>query len=41
VYTAGVCTRAALPGQAKLLATMLSDDAAHVVREKMGFEPIT
>jgi molybdate transport system substrate-binding protein len=41
VYTAGVCTRAALPGQAKLLATMLSDDAAHVVREKVGFEPIT
>ena len=40
VYTAGVCTRAALPGQSKLLATMLGGAAAREVREKAGFEPI-
>jgi molybdate transport system substrate-binding protein len=39
VYTAGVCTRAALPGQAKLLATLLGGEAAREVREKAGFEP--
>ncbi len=41
VYTAGVCTRATLPSQAKVLVTMLGGDAAREVREKAGFEPIT
>ena len=40
VYTAGVCTRATLPGQAKLLAALLGGDAAREVRKKAGFEPI-
>jgi molybdate transport system substrate-binding protein len=40
VYTAGVCTRAALPDQAKQLAALLGSDAARWVREQAGFEPI-
>jgi molybdate transport system substrate-binding protein len=40
VYTAGVCTRAVLPDQAKRLATLLGGDAARAVREQAGFEPI-
>jgi molybdate transport system substrate-binding protein len=40
VYTAGVCMRAALPDQARLLAALLGGDGAREVRERMGFEPI-
>ena len=40
VYTAGVCTRAALPNQAKRLAALLESDAARGIREQAGFEPI-
>ena len=40
VYTAGVCTRAALPDQAKRLAALLESDAARGIREQAGFEPI-
>jgi molybdate transport system substrate-binding protein len=40
VYTAGVCTRAALPDQARQLAAVLGGDAARGVREQAGFEPI-
>ena len=40
VYTAGVCTRAALPDQAKRLAALLGGDAARAIRAQAGFEPI-
>jgi molybdate transport system substrate-binding protein len=40
VYTAGVCTRAALPDQAAHLAALLAGDSARDVRERMGFEPL-
>jgi molybdate transport system substrate-binding protein len=39
LYTAGVCTRAALPDQAKRLAVLLASDAARGVREQAGFGP--
>jgi molybdate transport system substrate-binding protein len=41
VYTAGVCTRAALPDQARQLAVLLAGDAARSIRAQAGFEPIT
>ena len=41
VYTAGVCTRAALPDQARRLAALLAGGGVREVRERMGFEPIT
>jgi molybdate transport system substrate-binding protein len=37
VYTAGVCARAALPGQAQALAALLAGDAARGARERAGF----
>ena len=40
VYTAGVCTRAALPDQAMRLAALLGGDAALSARERAGFEPV-
>jgi molybdate transport system substrate-binding protein len=40
VYTAGVCTRATLPDQAKRLAALLGGDTACGTREQAGFEPI-
>jgi molybdate transport system substrate-binding protein len=40
VCTAGVCTRATLPDQARQLAVLLGGDAARGVREQAGFEPI-
>jgi molybdate transport system substrate-binding protein len=40
VYTAGVCTRAALPDQARQLAALLAGDAARAFREQAGFVPI-
>jgi molybdate transport system substrate-binding protein len=40
VYTAGVCTRATLPDQARQLAVLLGGNAARGVREQAGFEPI-
>lgn len=41
VYTAGVCARAALPGEARGLAALLSGQAARSAREHVGFEPLT
>jgi molybdate transport system substrate-binding protein len=41
VYTAGVCTGAARPAEARRLAAMLSGDAARSARERAGFEPLT
>ena len=41
IYTAGVCTRAALPDQARRLAALLSGDAARALRARIGFEPIS
>jgi molybdate transport system substrate-binding protein len=41
VYTAGVCTRAALPDQARDFAALLGSPAARAVREQAGFEPVT
>jgi molybdate transport system substrate-binding protein len=38
VYTAAVCTRAALPDQAKRLAALLGGDAARAIRAQAGFE---
>jgi molybdate transport system substrate-binding protein len=40
VYTAGVCTRAALPDQARRLAALLSGEAARAIRNRIGFEPM-
>lgn len=37
VYTAGVCTQAALPQQARALAALLSADTACEARERAGF----
>ena len=37
VYTAGVCTRAALPDQARALAALLAGDAARAARLLAGF----
>jgi molybdate transport system substrate-binding protein len=40
VYTSGVCTRAALPDQARQLAALLGGEAARKTRDEVGFEPI-
>jgi molybdate transport system substrate-binding protein len=40
VYTAGVCTRATLPDQARQLAALLGGEAARAVRERAGFEAL-
>jgi len=40
IYTAAVCSRAALPEQARQLAALLSGDAARAIRARIGFEPI-
>jgi molybdate transport system substrate-binding protein len=40
VYTAGVCTRAAMPDQARRLAALLSGEASRAVRERAGFEAL-
>lgn len=37
VYSAGVCTRAALPGQARGLAALLAGDTARAARQLAGF----
>ena len=37
VYTAGVCTQAASPQQARELAALLTGDAARAARERAGF----
>lgn len=37
VYTAGVCTRAASPQQARVLAALLTAGNAHEIRERAGF----
>lgn len=37
VYTAGVCTRAASPHQARELAALLAGDAARAARQRAGF----
>jgi molybdate transport system substrate-binding protein len=37
VYTAGVCTRAALPEQARALAALLAGDTARAARQLAGF----
>ena len=37
VYTAGVCTRAASPQQARELAALLAGDAARAARQRAGF----
>ena len=39
IYTAGVCTKAALPDEARRLAALLGGDAAREARTKAGFEP--
>jgi len=39
VYTAGVSTRAALPGQAWRLAALLAGEEARDARQRAGFEP--
>jgi molybdate transport system substrate-binding protein len=36
-YTVGVCTRAALPGQARQFAAMLTDPASRELRGRLGF----
>lgn len=41
VYTAGVCTRASRPEEARRLAALLGGEAAHAVRERAGFEALT
>jgi molybdate transport system substrate-binding protein len=38
LYTAGVCTRSQLPGQAARLAALLGGDAARPMREQAGFQ---
>ncbi len=38
VYTAAVCTRAALPEQARALATLLTGDTASAARRRAGFD---
>ncbi len=38
LYTAGVCTRAALPDEARQLAALLSGEASSAVRGQSGFE---
>jgi molybdate transport system substrate-binding protein len=38
VYTAGVCTRARHPSEARRFAAMLTADAARPLRERAGFE---
>lgn len=40
VYTAGVCTGAAVPQQARRLAELLSGEAARAVRKRVGFEAL-
>ena len=40
LYTAAVCTRAQLPGQAARLAALLAGDAARHKREQAGFGPL-
>jgi molybdate transport system substrate-binding protein len=40
VYTAGVCTRAARPEEARRLAGMLAGEAARGVRARLGFEAV-
>ena len=40
VYTAGVCTRAALPDQARDFAALLGSAAARTARIQAGFEPV-
>lgn len=37
VYTAGVCTAARLPAEARTLAALLAGDAARAARERAGF----
>jgi molybdate transport system substrate-binding protein len=37
VYTAGVCTKAALPEQARAFAILLASDRAREMRERAGF----
>jgi molybdate transport system substrate-binding protein len=37
VYTAGVCTRAAMPKQARQLAALLAADDTRAIRERLGF----
>jgi molybdate transport system substrate-binding protein len=37
VYTAGVCTRATSPGQARTLAMLLAGDSARAARGRSGF----
>ena len=40
VYTAGVCAKAALPGEARQFAALLGGEAARDARAKAGFEPL-
>ena len=40
VYTAGVCTKAALPEEARHLSALLGGDAAREARAEAGFEPV-
>ena len=37
VYTAGVCTRAALPEQARAMAALLAGEPARAMRQRAGF----
>jgi hypothetical protein len=40
VYTAGVCTKAALPDEAARLAALLSSETTGEARAKAGFRPL-
>jgi molybdate transport system substrate-binding protein len=40
VYTAGVCTKAALPAEAARLAALLSSETTGEARAKAGFQPL-
>jgi molybdate transport system substrate-binding protein len=39
VYTAGVCTAARLPGEARRFAALLVADDTRPLRDRAGFEP--
>ena len=41
VYTAGVCARAALPEQARALASLLAGAGARAARQRTGFVQAT
>jgi molybdate transport system substrate-binding protein len=41
IYTAGVCTGAALPQFARQLTERLSGPASRAIRDRIGFEPLT